>query len=143
MTYERLVAGKYKDIGSPLRPLDLQERKVLQEQIDRLHGYFIEAVAKNRNLPEEKVKELATGMFYLGQEAKDLGLVDIIGGKEEAKGVIERELNITAEISEYKEERTLVDLLSSLFSEQSFFVGKGIGNSLFEARKFSMVEVCT
>jgi len=111
-------------------------------QIDKLHDYFISAVAKNRNLEEENVRKIATGMFYLGEEAKELGLIDVLGGKEEVKEIIEKELNITIEVSEYKEEMTLVDLLGSLFSEQSFFVGKGIGSSLFEARN-SRVEVWT
>lgn len=143
ITYERLIAGEFKDIGSPFKPLSIQERKLLQEQLDRLHNYFISTIAKNRNLSEEKVRELATGMFYLGQEAKDLGLVDIIGGKEEAKRIIEKELNITAELVEYKEEKRLIDLLSEMFSQQSFFVGKGIGSSLLETRNFNRIEIWT
>lgn len=143
ITYERLVAGEYKDIGSPFKDLTTQERKLLQEQLDKLHEYFIASIARNRNLPEEKVRELATGMFYLGQEAKDLGLVDVLGGKEEAKEIIEKELNTTAELVEYKEERTLIDLLSELFSQQSFFVGKGIGSSLLDSRNFNKVELWT
>jgi len=143
VTYERLVAGKYKDIGSPFKELNIQEKQMLQKQLDTLQGYFISTVAENRNLSEEKVRELATGMFYLGQEAKDLGLVDIIGGKEEAKQIIEQELNITAELVEYKQERTLIDLLSEVFSQQSFFVGKGIGSSILDARNYNRVEVWT
>ncbi len=142
VTYERLVAGEYKDLGSPLKEMSMQERQMLQTQIDKLHDYFISAVAENRNLPEDKVREIATGMFYLGEEAKELGLVDVIGGKEEVKDIIEKKLNITIEVSEYKEETTLMDLLASIFSEQSFFIGKGIGDSLFEARN-SKVEVWT
>lgn len=143
VTYERLVAGEYKDLGSPLKQLTMQERKLLQEQIDRLHTYFITTIAENRNLSEEKVRELATGMFYLGQEAKELGLIDIIGGKEEAKEIIEKELNITAKIVEYKEEKRLIDLLSGIFSQQSFFVGKGIGSSLLEAKNYNKIEIWT
>lgn len=143
VTYERLVAGEYKDIGSPFKDLNTQERRLLQNQLDKLHVYFISEVAKNRNLSEDKVKELATGMFFLGQEAKDNGLVDVLGGKEEAVAIIEEKLNITAELVEYKEERRLIDLLSEIFSKQSFFVGKGIGSSLFEARNYNRVEVWT
>lgn len=143
VTYERLVAGQYKDIGSPFKDLNAQERQLFQKQLDKLHEYFISIVAENRNLSEDKVKELSTGMFYLGQEAKDLGLVDVLGGKEEAKEIIEKKLNITAEFVEYKEERRLIDLLSEIFSQQSFFVGKGIGNSLLETRNYNKIEVWT
>ncbi len=143
VTYQRLVAGKYKDIGSPLKEMNIEEERLLQNYINKLHGYFISFVAENRNLPEEKVKEISTGMIYLGEEAKELGLVDVIGGKEEAKNVIESELNITAELVEYKEERTLMDLLAGIFSEQSFFVGKGIGDSLLDARNSNRLEIWT
>ncbi len=143
VTYERLVAGQYKDIGSPFKELNSGERKLLQKQLDKLHDYFISTVAENRNLPEEKVRELATGMFYLGEDAKEMGLVDVLGGKEEAKEIIEKELNITAEIVEYKEERSLVDLLSDIFSQQSFFVGKGIGSSILDAKNFEGIEIIT
>lgn len=143
VTYERLVGGRYKDIGSPFKPLTVDERELFQKQIDKLHAYFIREVAKNRNLSEEKVRELATGMFYTGEEAKELGLIDFIGGKEEAKAMIEKQLNITAKIVEYREERRLIDLLSELFSEQSFFVGKGIGSSVLETRNSNRLEVLT
>lgn len=143
ITYQRLVAGKYKDIGTPFKTVTVDERRLLQDYLDRMHGYFISAVAKNRGLSEERVKEIATGMFYTGEEAKEMGLVDVLGGKEEAKGIIEKELNITAEIVEYKEEVRLVDLLSGMFSQQSFSVGKGIGSSLLESRNFNKIEVWT
>lgn len=143
VTYQRLVAGKYKDIGTPFKALSREEEALLQKYLDKLYGYFISAVAKNRNLPEEKVRELATGMVYLGEEAKELGLVDVLGGKKEAIDIIEKELNITAELVEYKKEPTLADLLSGIFSQQSFFVGKGIGSSLLEARNYNRIEVWT
>ena len=143
ITYQRLIAGKYKDVGDPFTTLGLQEKKLLQDYLDRLHDYFISAVAENRGLSEKKVREIATGMFYLGSEAKELGLVDVLGGKEEAIKIIEEELNITVELTEYKEEKRLSDLLGGIFSQQSFFIGKGIGNSLLESRNFNKFEVWT
>ncbi len=143
VTYERLIAGKYKDIGTPFKPLSREEKALFQKQLDKLHDYFISNIAKNRDLPEDKVKELATGMFYLGEEAKELGLIDVLGGKEEAIRIIEDKLNITAEIIEYKEERTLMDLLSEISSEQSFYVGKGIGSSLFDVKYSNKIELWT
>jgi protease IV len=143
ITYQRLIAGKYKDVGDPFTTLGIQEKKLLQDYLDRLHDYFISAVAENRGLSEEEVRKVATGMFYLGSEAKELGLIDVLGGKEEAVNIIEEELNITVELTEYKEEKRLSDLLGGIFSQQSFFVGKGIGNSLLESRNFNKFEVWT
>ncbi|MBW2989787.1 S49 family peptidase [Candidatus Woesearchaeota archaeon] len=130
-------------MGTPFKELGLEERRLLQGYLDKLHGYFIDAVSRNRNLPEEKVKEIATGMFYLGEEAKEMGLVDVLGGKQEAVRLIEEKLNISAEIVEYRKEATLADLLGSVFSRQSFFIGKGIGNSLTESRNINKVSAWT
>ena len=143
ITYQRMIAGKYKDIGSPFKAVSGEERILLQNYLDKLHGYFISAVAKNRGLSEDTVRELATGMIYLGEEAKEMGLVDVLGGKREAIEIIEQELNITAELVEYRNEATLADILGGVFSRQSFFVGKGIGSSFLDARQYNGIEVWT
>ena len=131
ITYQRLVAGKYKDLGSPLKELTLQERRILEKKLDIIHDYFIEAVAENRGLSKKDVEELSTGAFYLGVEAKAFGLVDELGGKDEVIEFIEKKLNMTVDLVEYKHEKTLFDLLKEVFNDNSFLVGKGIGSSMF------------
>lgn len=131
ITYQRLVAGEYKDIGSPLKELTPSERYKIQEKINKIHEYFIEDVAKNRELSVDKVKTFSDGMFYLGSEAKEMGLIDEIGGKEEALNYISKKLGIKVQVSEYKMEKGFLDMLKKLVSEQSFFLGRGIGASLF------------
>jgi len=74
-----IKSGRYKDIGSPLRPLSEEERRILQGLMDNVHLQFIEAVARGRGLPIEKVKELADGRIFSGQQARELGLVDELG----------------------------------------------------------------
>src|SRR3989338_6001678 len=133
VTYQRLVAGQYKDIGSPFRHLTINEQQIMQKYLDRMHEYFIKAVAINRNMTVEQVREVATGMFFLGEEAKELGLVDELGEKAEAVKIIENQLNITAVTVQYSHEPTLGEILGDVFSKQSFYVGKGIGSSLLDA----------
>jgi protease-4 len=142
VTYERLVAGKYKDIGSPFKELTGEERDLFQGELDIIHEYFIDEVAANRNLSKKQVKDMATGMFFLGSQAMDMGLVDELGGKEEAVAYVENKLNITAQIAEYRPKRTLLDMLSSVFSKQSFFVGKGIGSALI-SKESSGIQIRT
>lgn len=77
-------SGKHKDIGSPLRPMTEQDRRLLQGLLDNIHEQFIQAVAEGRNLPPEKVKPLADGRVFSGEQAKDLGLVDALGSLEDA-----------------------------------------------------------
>lgn len=130
ITYERFVSGKYKDLGTPLKEITVEERAVLQRMIDKIQEYFLDEVVANRDLTPGQIKEISTGRFYLGLEAKELGLVDYLGGKDEAVKIIEEQLNITAKIAKYKKKKTFLDLLSSVMSGQSFYLGQGIGTAL-------------
>jgi len=74
-----IKSGDFKDIGSPYRPMTKEEKKFLQDFVDNVHAQFERAVAEGRQLPMEKVKEIANGSIYTGEQAKELGLVDELG----------------------------------------------------------------
>lgn len=76
---EIIKSGKLKDIGSSNRALTEQEKVVLQSLLDNVHGQFIKAIAASRALPEEKIRELADGRVFSGEQAKELGLIDQFG----------------------------------------------------------------
>ena len=135
ITYQRMVSGKYKDLGSPFKPLTTDEEALFQKHINIVHNFFVDEVAANRDLPREKVAEIATGLFYTGVEAQELGLVDELGGKDEVKAYLEKKLNITVDFIEFKEEVSLFELLSGVFSKQSFSLGRGIGASMLDQTK--------
>jgi protease-4 len=82
--YEVLKAGRLKDAGSFSRPMAAEERAVLQGLLDDMHDQFITAVAEGRHLDAARVRVLADGRVYSGRQARDLGLVDALGGLEEA-----------------------------------------------------------
>lgn len=79
-----IKSGPHKDIGSPLRPLSAEEKAILQSLVDNVHEQFVRAVAKGRRMPEEKIRGLADGRVYSGEQAKGLGLVDRLGNMEAA-----------------------------------------------------------
>ncbi len=79
-----LKAGRYKDVGSPFRPMTPEEKAYLQKLLDNIYQQFIRDVARNRKLPLEKVRRLAEGRIYTGEEAKNLGLVDEFGNLPDA-----------------------------------------------------------
>ena len=143
ITYERLVAGKYKDIGSPYKEMTNEERIVFQQSLDEIRDYFVSEVAKNRNMNKKDVDKIANGLFYLGAQAKELGLVDELGSKDEVVRYIEKKEGIKAEIVEYKKEKTLLDVLSKVLSKQSFFVGKGIGSALLDRKVSQSISIST
>ncbi len=143
ISYRRLVSGKYKDIGSPFKEMTDEEKEIFQRNLDEIRDYFVSEVAKNRNLNKKDVDKIANGLFYLGSEAKELGLVDELGGKDEVIAYIEKKEGIKAEVVEYKKEKTLFDILSDVISKQSFFVGKGIGSSIFDKKVASSISITT
>ncbi len=141
VSYQRLVAGKYKDIGSPFREMAPNEKALFQKSLNKIHDYFIGEVAENRKLTKQQISRVSDGLFYIGSEAKELGLVDILGGKDEVIKLLEKELNITVILVEYKKEKTLFDILGRVFSQQSFFVGEGIGSSILSRRASNEVVI--
>lgn len=81
---EVVKSGAHKDIGSMVRPMTDEDRRILQGMIDDVHDQFVEAVAVGRGLETEKVRSLADGRIFSGRQAQKLGLVDELGGLEDA-----------------------------------------------------------
>ncbi len=81
---EVIKAGAYKDMGSIVRPMTDAERGLFQEMIDSVHTQFITAVAAGRGMNKDQVRALADGRIFSGEQAKTAGLVDELGGFEDA-----------------------------------------------------------
>jgi len=79
-----IKSGKHKDIGSPLREMTPEEKTILQGVIDSVHSQFVRAVAEGRNMEESKVRQIADGRIFSGEQAKELGLVDRLGSLQDA-----------------------------------------------------------
>ena len=79
-----IKAGDSKDIASPYRPMTDEERLELQSMIDKVYDSFVADVAANRHMSQDDAKKAAQGRIYLGVEAKDVGLIDELGGYDDA-----------------------------------------------------------
>lgn len=80
-----MTAGKYKAIGNNAEPLSKEAKGVLQERLDYIYTLFVDTVAQNRGVGAETVlNDMADGRVFIGQQAKDAGLVDEIGTLETA-----------------------------------------------------------
>ena len=79
ITYNSISTGKYKDMGNPDKPLTPEERAVIEKSLRITLDNFVQTIARNRDLPVEKVRELADGSTWLGEEALSLGLIDKLG----------------------------------------------------------------
>lgn len=79
-----IKTGKFKDSGSPSKPLTPEEEAMFQAVIDSTHGQFVKAVADGRKLPLTEVRKLADGRILSGEQAMAVGLVDKLGNQQEA-----------------------------------------------------------
>jgi protease-4 len=84
LDFFNLKAGRYKDVGSPFRPMTKEEQEYLQGLINNIYQQFLSDVARNRKIPLEKLRGLAEGKIYTGEEAKAVGLVDAFGNLPDA-----------------------------------------------------------
>ncbi len=142
ISYQRLVAGKYKDAGSPFKDLSDEEFELLQGKLDFIHSAFIGEVAVNRNMSVEKVREISTGIFYLGQEAYDLGLIDELGDMKTAENYLKKKLNVSAiSYVEYKKPKSFFASLSQAFSNGFFYAGEGFAKGLSEIEAENGYEI--
>jgi len=81
---ESLGSGQFKATGSPFKELTDEERTYLKSMIMDMHSQFVSDVARGRDMPLEQVQNLADGRIMTGQQALNHGLVDVLGGQEEA-----------------------------------------------------------
>lgn len=94
LTYVQLVTGKYKDIGSPNRPITTEERELLQMDLEIVHNEFVDIVAEYRELDRRQVAEIADGASMPGRRAVEVNLIDALGGRAEARAVLARYLDL-------------------------------------------------
>ena len=73
-----LTAGKYKSMGNPDEPLSKEAKDYFQSRLDTTYSLFIDAVAKNRKMQTDDVLAAADGKVFMGTEAREKGLVDVL-----------------------------------------------------------------
>ncbi len=84
ITWDVVKTARFADTNTVSRPKNPQELANIQKIVDRIYDRFITKVADSRKLPKNKVQEIAQGRVWSGTAAKQLGLVDEIGGLEDA-----------------------------------------------------------
>lgn len=96
---EVLKTGEFKDIGSPHRKLSEKDRELIGSLISDIQRQFVEAVARGRNLPIEKVREIADGRILSGAQSKEHGLVDELGNFQDALELAKKMTGVEGEVT--------------------------------------------
>ena len=113
LTFDSVETSPLADIMSGTRPMTDKERAIIQSLIDDTYEDFLKIVSTGRDMPHDKVDEIAQGRVWLASRAKETGLFDEIGN-------INRAIQICAELAnlpentgviQYPQPETLQDLL--------------------------------
>lgn len=119
-----IKSGQHKDMGSIFRSLSEAEKSLLQEVVDDVHEQFVMDVAQSRHMEIEKVRKLADGRIFSGRQAKELGLVDELGGLQEA-------IREAARLAKIKGEPIVVEEPKERFSLWKLLLGESRLESLW------------
>lgn len=84
VTVDTVKTNHYADLGSAFRPLTQAERDIIQNSVNEIYGSFIGKVAEGRGMKVADVDSIGQGRVWSGYDAKGLGLVDVLGGMEDA-----------------------------------------------------------
>jgi protease-4 len=125
--YEKLGArigstsiGKHAEIESPVRRYTPEEVQKIDEQLAAFYDQFVEKVATSRNSTPEKIDAIAQGRVWTGQQAKERGLVDALGGLDRAIELTKERAKIPAnsdvELVVYPPKRSFYEILSDQFN---------------------------
>jgi protease-4 len=119
---ESVSNGRNAEIYSPVRPFNESERAELSRSLESFYTQFVEKAAQSRHMTAEKLDAVARGRVWTGRQAREIGLVDDLGGLDRAIAVAKQRAGIAAdrdvEIVVYPPRRTVYELIAeSLRSE--------------------------
>lgn len=80
LTFDQVKTTEYADLGSTSRKITDFERQVIQSGVNRIYEDFVNKVGEGRNMTFDEVHEIAQGRVWTGIQAKEIGLVDVLGG---------------------------------------------------------------
>ncbi len=109
--------GKMAEINSPFRPFTKEERAKVEEQLQSTYELFLSRVAEGRHSTPAKIDTMAQGRVWTGRQAKDLGLVDELGGLDAAIQIAKQRAKIDpkkdVELVVYPGRRSIFDVLAN------------------------------
>lgn len=112
ITTDVVKTNTFADQGSLLQPLDDQEKRLMQNFVERGYDLFLTRCAEGRNMTKEEIDKIGQGRVWTGQQALALGLVDELGGINDAIAEAATLANIDRyEIQSYPKVKTFLEIL--------------------------------
>lgn len=106
----------YSDFGNVFKPMTQSEKNIMQNYVNRGYDLFVKRCAEGRGMPEEKIREIAEGRVWLGKNAVELGLVDVIGGLDDAIAIAAGMVDLDVySVTSYPKKKTLMEMFTGDF----------------------------
>lgn len=137
LEYEQFAAGRYKEAGSPFTEMDDDERQYLQGIVDAYYEEFVDRVVEGRDMDPQEVRE-TEARVYLGSDAREAGLVDELGTREDIEDHLTDELGEDVRIREFEPQRGLADRLRGTAHGVAYALGAGIASAFVPDSEFDL-----
>jgi protease-4 len=127
ISFDRAVTNRHS-VMTTNRKLDAEEYAMIQEEVDEIYDQFLGRVAEGRGMTKEKVNVIARGRVWTGRDALEIGLVDKLGGINDAIDYAAKKADIKEKKVLYyplKKQDKLSEILEQLEEEEEFEVSGG------------------
>lgn len=135
VTFDGVQTSPYADMFTGLSAFSEEEEALLERFIDETYRTFLQKVAENRNLSVEKVQTMAEGRVWIGETAKALGLVDVLGSLDTAIRIAAERAGLeedTYRIRTLPRPKTFFERLNEAFYTQATHAWQALTSSPFE-----------
>ncbi|MBI4459491.1 MAG: signal peptide peptidase SppA, partial [Acidobacteria bacterium] len=133
---EIIARGRFAMLDSDYGPYTPEERRRVQILMEDFYRKFIEKVAVARKTTPEAIDQVARGRVWTGEQAKQHGLVDELGGLEKALELLKQKAALRpdarVELVEYPKRKTLLELIFSRIQGEDTALSAGLARWLSE-----------
>ncbi|MBR6520207.1 MAG: signal peptide peptidase SppA [Paludibacteraceae bacterium] len=120
VNFSTVKTNDIADLGNAMRPMTDSERAIIQNHVNRGYELFISRCAEGRNTSNDEIKLVAEGRVWTGSDALSIGLVDVLGGLDEAIAIAAAKAELTDNyaVAEYpKQKDVFTKLIEDLTGE--------------------------
>lgn len=119
MNLEGVAEGRFAMMYSPVRPFTAEERARMIQSMQATYDTFVEKAAQGRNTTPEKIDAIGQGRVWTGRQAKEIGLVDELGGLDRAVALAKQRAKIAqdteVELVIYPPKKSIYEIFSDPF----------------------------
>ena len=111
ITFDEVKTGEVGELVTITRPLTEVEKAVWQKKTEEIYNSFTTKAAAGRNLPIDELRKVASGRVWTGAQAKERGLVDVLGNFEDAVKIAARKAGVEEDyrIRYYPKQKTFIE----------------------------------